>query len=278
MRKLLLGALGGATALAMAGGGIAAAESDPATQAGQSTGTVYAVHGIPGTPVDVYVDGERVIDDFAPETTQGPLQLPSGDREVALFPADAPDNTGQPFVEGTAQVPADGNVSLVAHLNEGGEPTLTPYANDVSPVPDGQARLVVRHDAAAPAVDVRANGRPVVTGLTNPNEEALVVDAGTVQADVTLAGTEETVIGPADLPLDSGTATFVHAVGSADQGTLSLVPFTVDLDGTPSGVPAGVAAPADSGLGWVLGGSLATFLLLGSGVALWRAQGAGRRP
>ncbi|WP_019816271.1 DUF4397 domain-containing protein [Saccharomonospora saliphila] len=281
MRKLLLGALSGVTAaaLAVAAGGVAAADSGQGHAASaQATGTVYVVHGIPGTPVDVYVDGERALDDFQPETTQGPLTLPSGSHQVQIFPADAPDATGQPVVEATADVPADGNVSLVAHLDEGGTPTLTPYANDVSPVPTGQARLVVRHDAAAPAVDVRADGVPVVSGLTNPNQEALVVDAGTVQADVVLAGTEEVVIGPASLPLEEGTATFVHAVGSAEEGTLTFVPLTIsDLSGAPSGVPAGVAEPADSGLGWVVGGSLATLLAL-TAVAAVRRTVTSREP
>ncbi|WP_410479373.1 hypothetical protein [Pseudonocardia sp. H11422] len=37
----------------------------------------------------------------------------------------------------------------MAHLNEAGAPTVTPFVNDVGPVPAGQARLVVRHTAAA---------------------------------------------------------------------------------------------------------------------------------
>ena len=99
--------------------------------------------------------------------------------------------------------------------------------NDVSAVPAGQARLVVRHTAAAPAVDVLAGGKPVIQGLTNPNEKALEVPAGSVSAAVAAAGTTDPVIGPADLDLKEGTATFVHAIGSLQDKTLSLVSFTV---------------------------------------------------
>ncbi|MEY7973745.1 DUF4397 domain-containing protein [Saccharomonospora xinjiangensis] len=264
MRSRVLGVLGAAATLAaaVAGGGVAAA---------QGTGMVYVVHGVPDTPVDVYVDGQRTLDDFEPLTVQGPLDVPAGPHEVAIFPADAPDNSGQPVIEATADVPANGNVSLVAHLDEGGNPTLTPYANDVSEVPAGQARLVVRHDAAAPAVDVRAAGTPVVTGLTNPNEQALVTAAGTVEADVVLAGTGDVVIGPASLTLEDGSATFVHAVGSAQDGTLALVPFTVTgLGGAPSGVPAGSGEPPGSTVLWVVGGSALTFVLVGAGLVLRR--------
>ena len=41
---------------------------------------------------------------------------------------------------------------------------LTPFVNDVSAVPAGQARVTVRHIAAAPAVDVRAGGAVVAPG------------------------------------------------------------------------------------------------------------------
>ncbi|OQO95004.1 DUF4397 domain-containing protein [Saccharomonospora piscinae] len=270
MRTRMLAVLGAAAtvAAAVAGGGVATA---------QSTGAVYVVHGIPDTPVDVYVDGERALDDFEPLSVQGPLDLPAGSHEVAVFPADAPDNTGEAVIEATADVPADGNVSLVAHLDEAGAPTLTPYANDISAVPAGQARLAVRHDAAAPAVDVRAGGSPVISGLTNPNEQAVVVPAGTVEADVVLAGTQDVVIGPASLTLEEGTATFVHAVGSADDGTLALVPFTITgLGGAPEGVPAGSGEPAVSGALWVAGGSVLTLALAGGVLLLWRRNPAAR--
>ena len=67
----------------------------------------------------------------------------------------------------------------------------------------------------------------MISGLTNPNEKALEVPAGTVPAAVAAAGTTEPVIGPADLDLKEGTATFVHAIGSLQDNTLALVPVTV---------------------------------------------------
>lgn len=239
MRRLTL-AVGGALAA------VAALAAAPAAQA-QETGTVYVVHGVPNTPVDVYVDGQRAIDDFAPGSSQGPLELPAGGHQVALFAADAADGSGSPLLSADADLPAGGNVTLVAHLTEAGQPAITPFVNDVSAVPAGQARLVVRHTAAAPAVDVLAGGSPVVRGLTNPNQEALQVPAGTVPAAVAAAGSTDPVLGPADLDLKEGTATFVHAVGSLQDNTLSLVTFTVsDLHSAPNGVPSGAPSGAPS--------------------------------
>ena len=243
MRRLTL-ALGGL--LAAAATTLATA---PAATA-QETGSVYVVHGIPNTPVDVYVDGARALDDFAPGTNAGPVDLPAGARQVAIFPADAADGSGSPLLSTSPDVPAGGNVTLVAHLDAGDKPTVTPFVNDVSSVPAGQARVVVRHTAAAPAVDVLAGGSPVVSGLTNPNEKALEVPADTIPAAVAAAGTTDPVIGPADLDLQEGTATFVHAIGSLQDKTLGLVTFTVDgLHSSPSGVPSGApsGAPFDAG-------------------------------
>jgi uncharacterized protein DUF4397 len=228
MRRLTL-ALGGVLAAAATTLGVAT----PATA--QETAAVYVVHGIPDTPVDVYVDGARLIDDFQPGSPAGPVDVPSGPHDVALFPADAADGSGQPLLSATQEVPGGGNVTLVAHLTEAGQPTVTPFVNDVSPVPAGQARLVVRHTAAAPAVDVLAGGSPVISGLANPGEKALQVPAGTVSAAVAAAGTTEPVIGPADLDLKEGTATFVHAIGSLDAKNLNLVAVTVEGLHNPTG-------------------------------------------
>jgi len=264
LRRLVVAATAAAV-LAVGSAGVASAQSG-------ETGSVYAVHGIPDTPVDVYVDGTRAIDDFQPGSAKGPLQVPAGSHQVTIFPAAAPDGSGSPLLAGTADVPAGGNVTLVAHLSAQGQPTLTPFVNDVSAVPAGQSRLVVRHTAAAPAVDVLAGGKPVVRGLTNPNQQALVTDAGTVSAAVAAAGTTEPVIGPADVDLREGATVFVHAIGSLEKKNLSLVTFTVTGGhSAPSGVPAGApsGSPASDGpLVAGLVGALVLGTVLVSGAAL----------
>ncbi|MDF3049143.1 MAG: hypothetical protein K0R87_781 [Pseudonocardia sp.] len=271
MRRSTL-ALGGALAVAVA------LATGPAAAA-QDTGTVFVVHGVPDTPVDVYVDGERALDDFQPGTTQGPVELPAGGHQVALFPADAADGSGSPLLSAEAEVPAGGNVTLAAHLNEGGSPTITPFVNDVGSVPAGQARVVVRHTAAAPAVDVLAGGDPVIRGLSNGNQEALEVPAGTIPVAVAAAGSTDPVIGPADVTLEEGTATFVHAIGKLDGGSLSLVSFTVsELHSSPSGVPSGApsGAPSQDGVpAWLLVSTVAGVALVG--VSARRMRAAARR-
>lgn len=249
-----------------------AALAVPASASSTGNATVSVLHAVPGLTVDVYANGEELIPDFTPGTLTDPLQLPAGTYDLAVFEAGADPATATPAIElADATVPAGANVTVVAHLGETGTPTLTPFVNDVSTLDAGKARLTVRHTAAAPAVDVRAGGTPVISGLTNPDEETLVLDAGTVSADVVLAGTSTVAIGPADLNLAEGTATFVYAWGSAEAGDLALAVQTVDgLHSSPSGVPSGEVAPNAS----LLAGATALGLLLVGGVAVARRQRA----
>jgi hypothetical protein len=190
------------------------------------TATVVVVHGIPNTPVDVYVNGNVTLEDFAFETVTDPLSLPPGTHELAVRAAGA-DPSDPPLLSASADLAAGNNVSIIAHLSDDGDPTLTPFVNDTSPTAPGEGRIIVRHTAAAPAVDVLAGGNPVFTDLTNPNEAAADLPAGTVTATVALAGTTEPVIGPADMAIAAGMATIIYAVGSAPDGNLTVIVQTI---------------------------------------------------
>jgi hypothetical protein len=227
-----------------AAGALLVLGASPATAA--DTATVSILHGVPDTPVDVYANGERLIDDFQPGTLTDPLELPAGSYDLALFPADAADGSGSPLLSANdVNVPAGANATVAAHLGADGAPTLTPFVNDTSAVPAGQARVVVRHTAAAPAVDVRAGGQVVAPGLTNPKEAALTVPAGTVSADVVLAGTSTVALGPADLDLAEGTTTVVYAWGSQEAGFELAVQTIAGSHSSPSGVPGGTGGLVD---------------------------------
>jgi uncharacterized protein DUF4397 len=222
------------------------ASATPASAA--ETATVSVLHAVPGLTVDVYANGEELLSDFQPGTLTDPLSLPAGSYDLAVFPAGADPATAQPAISADdVAVPAGANATVVAHLTAEGSPALTPFVNDVSAVPAGQARVTVRHTAAAPAVDVRAGGTVVAPGLTNPDEASLVVPAGTISADVVLAGTSTVAIGPADLTLAEGTSTVVYAWGSGEAGYQLAVQAMSGMSSAPSGVPGGSAGLADDG-------------------------------
>jgi hypothetical protein len=174
--------------------------------------------------------------------------LPGGSYDLAIYPADAPDASGAPLLSADGvTVPAGADATVVAHLTAEGQPALTPFVNDVSTIPAGEARLTVRHTAAAPAVDVRAGGEVVVPGLENPDEASLTVPEGTVSADVVVAGTDTVAIGPADLTLAEGTTNIVYAWGSQDAGYELAVQTISGAHSAPSGVPGGTAGLVDDG-------------------------------
>jgi hypothetical protein len=232
IRTVLLVALGLVALLAM----------PAAAQSGDASVTV--VHGIPDTPVDVYVNDELTLEGFEPGDVAGPLSLPAGTYQVDIRAAGAAADA-EPVISTGAPVTAGTNASLVAHLTAEGQPTLTPFANDTGGIPSGQGRITVRHTAAAPAVDILVNGAAAIPGLTNPNEASAELPAGSIQAAVALAGTTEPVLGPADLNIQEGVQTVVYAIGSAEDETLDLVVQTISH--TPTGVASGdggEAAPA----------------------------------
>ena len=238
--------------------------------AGSAGAEVRVLHGIPGTPVDVYVDGARALDDFAPGTVTDDLALAAGEYEVAVFAADAADDSGTAVIGPvTLKVPASGNVSVVAHLTEAGEPTITPFVNDTSRASAGQGRVVVRHTAAAPTVDVLVGGKAALTGITNPGEKSASLPVGTISASVAATGTTEPVIGPVDVPVVAGQATIVYAVGSLTDDTLDVLVQSVRLGGAPHGVPAG-----SGGLLAQDGVPAGLLLASGLGLALVTAGGA----
>ncbi|WP_431884719.1 DUF4397 domain-containing protein [Micromonospora wenchangensis] len=267
-------AAGGAAA-ALAFAGVGAATTSPAYAASSK---VSVVHGIPDTPVDVYVNGKKTLDNFKPGDVAGPLTLPEGEYDIALTKPGEPVGSAILKVD-DAEVPGGANISLAAHLGADGKPQITPFVNDTAKLAAGKARLIVRHTAAAPAVDVRAGGKPVFEGLTNPKEAKADFDAGTVKADVVLAGTDTVAIGPADLNLREGTATIVYAIGSAEAKNLDLVAQTVTgLHSAPGGVPSGTGGQAGTGVDtwwYVLAG--AGVLLLAGGGARVAATRTGRR-
>jgi hypothetical protein len=261
-------------ALAAATTGLGISSAPAAAAAG--TSQVSVVHGIPGQPVDVYVNGKKILPAFKPATVAGPLPLAAGTYDVALTKPGDP--VGSALLEDKSlQVPGGKNLSLVAHLDGSGKPALTAYVNDTSMLKAGMARLVVRHDAQAPAVDVRAGGKPVFQGLTNPKEAMADVPAGTVQADVVLAGTSTVVLGPKNLDLAEGKATIVYAIGSADKKSLALVAQTIGgLGGAPGGMPAGTGGQNASGVSpaWYVLAAFGTLLMLGAGLTFSRRRPA----
>jgi hypothetical protein len=194
-------------------------------QASMVPAEVSVVHGIPATPVDVYVNGKVTLPDFTFDKVAGPLALPAGSYAIAVRPHKAA-ATSAPILAKTVEVTAGEDATIVANLTAAGKPTLSVFANPTKALPMGDARVIVRHLAEAPGVDVYAGSAKVVTDLTNPHQAVLVVPAGKVAISVDVTGTKTTVIGPARFDFKAGTTTVVYAIGSATAKTLTVATQT----------------------------------------------------
>lgn len=263
---------------------VAGAVGPTATAAAQSQGTpatVSIIHGLPKVDADVYVDGKLTLRKFEPETVTDPLQLPAGRHTVDLRSAGAP-ASDTPLITASVDVSSGANLTVIAHLTTDGSPLLTTFRNDLRPTPAGQGRLVVRHTAAAPAVDVLTGSDRIMEDLGPSKERTLDLPAGTVSVGVAARGTTDPVVGPVDLPLAAGQQTIVYVIGSLDDGTLDAALQTIEVgeqqgsrtavegasadapgseDAMPAGIPSGTGGLAARGrstfpvpLGLALGG------------------------
>ncbi|MEE6294697.1 DUF4397 domain-containing protein [Georgenia wangjunii] len=256
-------ALAGAAALAL----LALAAPAQATTA--ENAQLSVLHGVPDLTVDVWVNGELTLDDFEPGELAGPLELPAGTYTVAITAADAEDDSAPAIGPVDLPLEAGGSYTAAAHLMEDGTPTATLFTNDLTPTAAGEGRLVVRHVAAAPAVDILAGGEAVVSALANPDEAALDLPASTVSAAVAAAGTTDPLLGPADVPVEEGSATIVYAWGSLEGDNLALATQMVGgLHSAPAGVPTGQVEVAPAGTSPLLlagfGALLAAGVVVGS--------------
>lgn len=236
----------------------------------QDDARIHLLHGIPGVDVDVEVGGSVVfagfafgdaqdVSSFAGQTLTDVMVKVAGTDDVAI---DA----------GDVALPAEGNYTLIAHLDAEGTPTIAVFENDTSALAAGNGRLVVRHTAAAPAVDVLAGGEVVFAAVANGAEGAADLPAGTVSASVVPAGASEpVVIGPADLPVTEGEALIVYAVGSLDDDTIDVLTESVTgLAGAPTSVDTGNSPVDDGATSWFTMAALGAVVLVAVGAGTAR--------
>ncbi|TFC31976.1 DUF4397 domain-containing protein [Cryobacterium sp. TMT2-18-3] len=277
-KSLKIGMTASALGALVALGGLAPA------QAAEDVAKLSVFHGVPGLTVDVYVNDKLTLDDFKPGDLAGPLDLAPGTYKVAITASDAADASAPAIGPVDLPLEAGKNYTAAAHLDEAGKPTASLFTNDISQLAAGEGRLTVRHVAAAPAVDVLANGAVAITALVNPKESVLTLPAGTISAAVAATGTTDPVIGPADVNVAEGTNTIVYAWGSLTDKNLALAVQTIDgLHSNPDSIPAGEAGlvatnQADDSTGLMVGGFAAALMgLVAAAVVGVRRLSAARR-
>ncbi len=244
MRKFL-------AAMAITGAlGAAVMTSTVVASAQTATGTVTVVHGLRGVVADVYIDGALALPAFEPERVTDPIPIAAGPHRVEIrlagSPADSP-----AAVTADVEVVADARQSIVAHLDNAGNPAVTAYLDDDSPIAAGEARAIIRHTAFAGPVDVSLDDSVVAPGLTEPGAASAEVAPATYEVSVWAPGTRDAVVAPQSAELPEGAATVMYLIGSAQAGTLSWVAEQIPGLATP---PTRIQT-GDSGLAAVSSGS-----------------------
>ena len=205
-------------ALAAATSGAGLLATSVAQGAMATTAKVTVVHGIPNTPVTVYADGKVLIKDFKFGNVVGPVSLAPGRYAIAVraFGSSA---TSKAILATTVKVSAGENASIAANLTAAGKPELSVLANPTAAPPKGDARVIVRHLAEAPGVDVYAGATSspaLITDLVNGKSATANVPAGSYPISVYATGTKTSpVIGPVTLHFAAGKTYVIYAIGSA---------------------------------------------------------------
>jgi hypothetical protein len=213
---------------AAAGGAVVASSAVGHAQPEQAAGQVRVVHGLRGLVADVYLDGTLVLPTFRPERATEPLPIPAGDHLVEIRQAGAA-ATDEPLLTQEVTVPAGFVGSVVAHLDTSGTAQLTAYADDLSAVPPGQARVVVRHAADARPVNVLLNDEATFRGLASDAEAGELVAAGEYEVAVTRArGGGQPLAAPQRVEFADGTANFMYLIGAQADGTLGWAAVQVE--------------------------------------------------
>jgi hypothetical protein len=198
--------------------------------------TVYVVHGIPGVVVDVEVVGVGcALPGFQFGDIAGPLSLPEGTYNIKIRPTNAMDPCSEmPVIDVDVSFAAGENVTVVAYLDDMGNPTASKFDNDFSPTGRGKARLIVHHTAYAPTVDIKVsrNGgnspEVMVTDFSNGDQAAAETRPGEWYVSIMPAGDMTPVFGPIMVELEPFTAYRIYAVGDVAGGTFTLLVFPYD--------------------------------------------------
>jgi hypothetical protein len=187
-----------------------------------------------------------VLPTFQPERSTDPLAIPAGDHLIEIRAAGAA-ITEAALLTQTVTVPAGFQGSLVAHLDQTGAPALSVFPDDLTPVPAGTSRLVVRHAAAAEGVDVLLNAEPALSDVAPAKEATAVVPSGAYEIAVTGLAGGAPLAPPENVEYPDGTANFMYLIGSQANNTLGWAAVKIgNLETVPTRIQTGDGSTGQS--------------------------------
>jgi len=212
-----------------------------ATAAGHEA-TLNIVHGLDQARVDVCAGpagGElsKIIRDFRFGSVETfALEPGSYDATVIARKGDCVDDA---ILSASGLMLQGGdNVDVIAHLDAGGAPDLSVFANETRTIDPGRIAYVPRHAAAAPAVDVWVSkggwalnrARTIFSGVENGQGGSKLLEADTWALALSVTGSSPLAIpfGPVVVDLSSDQMSYITYVVSDRRGDLTAIIHTID--------------------------------------------------
>jgi hypothetical protein len=198
---------------------------------------VRVIHTSIGAPaVDVYVNDSLVIENLAFGSATDFAPLPSGDdRNIKIVPTGSPLDAA--VVDTNVDLDAGQAYDLIA-FNRVDDIDVKAVDVNLNPVPVGQARLRVLHEAPdSPDVDVVITDGPALFEGVGTGDETdyTIVDAGTY--DLQLKDGDDVVARIQELQLDENISYDIVVIGSADDNTLQVISLAAPTAAIEGGTP-----------------------------------------
>lgn len=197
---------------------------------------IYVVHGLPGTVVDLELDGEQVGDDVEVTDVTGPFTVDADGAELTVLDAES----GEELMEYAVEPDAETVTDVVLHLpaDPEGDPVATTFDLDLAAQPADKGSLLVAHTAAVAPADIRVDGEVLFSNVANGESLSVVVPAQSYEVDIVPTGEQQPVVfGPVDLPVAGGTFHAVYAVGDPSAESMTVALHTIEVDESGSTAP-----------------------------------------
>lgn len=290
-----------ALAVAVAGGLVLPAVTASTAHAAETD--VLFVHAFGDAVVDVYIDGDLVLNDLALDSEDNPsiLSLPAGDElDIAVVPGDNDegDSSTDAYLSGTIEPLDVAAASLVLTHGPDG-PTIAVFEDYVGDLCDDEGLIVLRHLGTEPAtVDLGFNGEAAEDGegVEFGSNLAYGAPPGTYELNLWEAGTGTDAYGtPVEFDIEAGVVLVAYPYSDPETqaGDVLFVGYDVPVvacedddddatprptpaEETPEPVPTSVPAGHAPGHGvpWVGVLAVAAAILVAAGAAVLRSRRA----
>jgi hypothetical protein len=190
---------------------------------------VRVLHGVGDAPaVDVYANGEELIDALAFANITDYAEVPAGTYLIQVVPDGATIEEGPVVIEAELEFGAGTMTTVAATGTLTGEAGIIPQVVSDMPEPNAEGvQLRASHFSFdAPAVDIApVGGEPVLTDVPfGATSDYLDLPAGPIDLEIRGAGSPDAVFTIPTLDLEAGNSYSAYAIGSFEEGTFTVIP------------------------------------------------------